>query len=188
MGLVRVISPTSLPATPSNTAATADEVMQCAQGYSGCIGVSPSGSQPGSRGVRGLPLWSAFRMAVTGRQKLKAYFASNTAMNASPAAIDASAKSRAQSSRFICLCAATCCTMGLKVRGPARNQNFAMSVCSAERVLLLSPPISRISLKSRVQVSELSAGGGAGRNCAALDITHVVKPLTVDESGNAVGT
>ena len=57
-----------------------------------------------------------------------------------------------------------------------------MSVCSAGRVLLLSPPISRISLKSRVQVSEVSAGGGGGRNCAALDITQVVKPLTVNET------
>jgi hypothetical protein len=31
----------------------AAEVMQCAQGYSGCIGVSPNGNHDSSRGVAG---------------------------------------------------------------------------------------------------------------------------------------
>ena len=43
--------------------------MQCAQGYSGCIGVSSIGCQVASRSVAGLPSMSPLRMAVTGRQK-----------------------------------------------------------------------------------------------------------------------
>jgi hypothetical protein len=43
-------------------------------------------------------------------------------------------------------------------------------------------------LKSRVQRSEVKSGGAAGRNCAALDITQGVKPLTVDDAGKVVGT
>ena len=59
-----------IPRAPSITAATAALVMQCAHGYSGCIGVSPRGSQEGSRGVALLPVRSVLRIAVTGRQKL----------------------------------------------------------------------------------------------------------------------
>src|SRR5262249_45941833 len=45
VGLVIENSPTSSPATPWIVETTAVDTMQCAHGYSGCIGVSPRGSQ-----------------------------------------------------------------------------------------------------------------------------------------------
>src|SRR5262249_45955590 len=113
VGLVREISPTSLPATPCRTAETAAEVMQCAQGYSGCIGVSPSGNHEASRGVARLLVWSGLRMAVTGRQRLYAYLASKTAIIASAPAIDTRAKRRAQSTTSMSFAIATCRIIGL---------------------------------------------------------------------------
>src|SRR5258706_11964543 len=108
-GAVRLVietSGTSLPNTLLSTTPAADDVMQWAHGYSGCIGVSPDGSddwpngrQEGSRGVALLPVRSALRMAVIGRQKLYAYFASKTAMKASSVAMATSANSRALSAR-----------------------------------------------------------------------------------------
>src|SRR5215470_14085705 len=59
----------SFPNSDCKTPAAADEVMQWAQGYSGCIGVSPSGDQLASRAVAGLSLRSALRIAVIGRQR-----------------------------------------------------------------------------------------------------------------------
>ena len=53
------------PISASSTAPSAADTMQWAHGYSGCIGVSMNGVQPGSRASP-----SALRMAVTGRQKL----------------------------------------------------------------------------------------------------------------------
>ncbi len=58
------------PISASSTAPTAPETMQWAQGYSGCIGVSMSGSHAASRSVASLPSMSPLRIAVTGRQKL----------------------------------------------------------------------------------------------------------------------
>src|SRR5258706_3830702 len=69
-----------VPNSDSNTALTVLEVIQCPQGYSGCNGVSISGSQPGSRVVASLPSMSPLRIAVIGRQKLKLYFASKSAI------------------------------------------------------------------------------------------------------------
>ena len=69
--------------------------MQWAHGYSGCIGVSMNGVQPGSRSVALLPSRSPLRMAVTGRQRLYVYLASNTAISPSSMAIAASANRRA---------------------------------------------------------------------------------------------
>src|SRR5262245_26204572 len=80
------------PISASRTAASDAETMQCAQGYSGCIGVSMNGVQPGSRRSS-----SALRMAVTGRQKLYVYLASNTAISASYIAIATTARKRALS-------------------------------------------------------------------------------------------
>ena len=51
-------------------AQTAPALMQCAHGYSGCIGMSIRGSQPASSVVASLPSMSPFRIAVSGRQKL----------------------------------------------------------------------------------------------------------------------
>src|SRR3989442_15995108 len=76
VGLVIATSGNAGPSSASSTAAIAAEVMQCAQGYSGCSGVSISGSQSGTGAI--VP--SPFLIAGMGRQKLNAYLASNTAM------------------------------------------------------------------------------------------------------------
>src|SRR5437867_9009127 len=75
-GLVIVTSGKVGPNSDSTTAAIAAEVMQWAHGYSGCSGVSISGSQSATGRMAPLPL----RMAVIGRQRLYVYLASNTAM------------------------------------------------------------------------------------------------------------
>src|ERR1700741_5646930 len=75
------------PISACSTAPSEADTMQCAHGYSGCIGVSMSGVQLGSRSVASLPSASPLRMAVTGRQKLYVYLASNTAINASSMAL-----------------------------------------------------------------------------------------------------
>ena len=79
----------------SKTPPSAAETMQWAHGYSGCIGVSMNGVQPGSATLASLPSWPPLRIAVIGRQKLYAYFASNTAINASSMAIPTAASRRA---------------------------------------------------------------------------------------------
>src|SRR4030095_9794284 len=79
--------------TPAASTAPSDaDTMQWAHGYSGCIGVSMNGIQPGSRASP-----SALRIAVTGRPKLYVYLASNTAISASSMAMAASASRRALS-------------------------------------------------------------------------------------------
>ena len=52
------------------TVPTVPPTMQCAHGYSGCMGVTPTGVQDASRGVDGLVVRSALRMAVIGRHRL----------------------------------------------------------------------------------------------------------------------
>src|SRR5689334_2996775 len=178
----------SSPSTPRSTAATAADEMQCAHGYSGCIGVSPSGTQLRSRGVAGLPVRSALRIAVTGRHRLYVYFASNTAMNASAAAIETSACTRARSVRSSFDAASACCTTWFHVPGPVMNQKRATSVWLGVRTVLVSAPTSRISLRSRVQVSEVSDGGGPGRNSAPLAMTHGLHAPIVDPATAVVGT
>src|SRR5689334_4314450 len=170
----------SSPSTPRSTAATAADEMQCAHGYSGCIGVSPSGNQSASRGVAALPVRSALRIAVTGRHRLYVYFASNTAMNASAAAMDTRACTRARSTRSSFDAASACATSWFQVRGPVINQNRATSVWVGVRTVLLRAPTSRISLKSRVQASDVSDGGGPGRNSALLAMTQGLQSPTVE--------
>ena len=68
------------PIAAFSTVATLAARMQCAQGYSGCIGVVTDGDQAGSRSVASLPSMSPLRIAVTGRQKSWWYLASNTAI------------------------------------------------------------------------------------------------------------
>ena len=58
------------PSSASSTAPREADTMQWAHGYSGCIGVSMNGVQPGSRVVASLPSRSPLRMAVIGRQRL----------------------------------------------------------------------------------------------------------------------
>src|SRR5258705_3231530 len=74
-----------------STAPSAPDITQCAQGYSGCIGVLMKGDQPRSAEVLVLPAVCSLRIAVTGRQKLYVYFASKIAIIASSAAIVAAA-------------------------------------------------------------------------------------------------
>ena len=57
-----------VPKTACITVPAEPATMQCAQGYSGCMGVGPRGSQVASRSVAALPSSSPLRMAVTGRQ------------------------------------------------------------------------------------------------------------------------
>src|SRR5262249_30875959 len=146
------------------------DTMQCAHGYSGCIGVSMNGIQPGSRTSP-----SALRMAVTGRQKLYVYFASNTAMSASSIAIAASARSRALSVTSRPGVLATERATGQYTFGSVASQNWAIAVCSGVRCVLVLPPTALISLKSRFHVSLVSAGGGPGRNWSPLVITHALR-------------
>src|SRR5215813_14677612 len=96
VALVMETSGMSLPNRLCRTTAAAADVMQWAHGYSGCIGVSPSGTHDASRGVAALPVVSALRIAVSGRQKLYAYLASITAMMASLPAMATRASRRAQ--------------------------------------------------------------------------------------------
>src|SRR5215471_3934304 len=67
------------------------------------------------------------------------------------------------------------------------NQNRPIIVCSGERLTLSILPSSRISLTSSVQVSEVSAGGAAGRNCEPLAITQGVTAPDVENNGTTVG-
>src|SRR5215471_3602118 len=67
------------------------------------------------------------------------------------------------------------------------NQKRPIVVCSGERLTLSIRPSSRISLTSFVQVSEVSAGGAAGRNCEPLVITQGVTAPDVENTGTTVG-
>ena len=66
-----------------------------ALGYSGKLGVGSRGRQPLSAGVRGLPSWSPFGMALNSRQSSKWSLASQQAMDASALAVSARANNRA---------------------------------------------------------------------------------------------
>src|SRR5215472_637496 len=103
-GLVNATSGiSSLPSIASMTAAIEELVMQCAQGYSGCIGVASIGCQVATRSVAGLPSMSPLRIAVIGRQNSYLYLASKTAIIASIVATETSAIKRALSSTLIFL-------------------------------------------------------------------------------------
>src|SRR5882672_6208617 len=108
----------ALPNTASMTVAMAALLMQCAHGYSGCIGVLSIGCQVASRSVAGLSSLSPLRIAVIGRQKSYWYFASNTVMPASAAATATSAMKRAQSTTLISFALASCRTIGSALCGP----------------------------------------------------------------------
>src|ERR1700740_69038 len=71
VGLVSAISGMStVPSAALTTPATLPLWMQCAHGYSGCIGVGAIGCQVASRSVAGLPSISPLRMGVLGRPKV----------------------------------------------------------------------------------------------------------------------
>src|SRR6202022_3400418 len=74
VALVLVISATSAVSNRvSTTAANVALQMQCAHGYSGCIGVLSIGCHPASSETAGLPVRSPLRIAVMGRQKSCGY-------------------------------------------------------------------------------------------------------------------
>src|SRR6187455_2381900 len=160
------------PNSASSTAPTAADEMQCAHGYSGCSGVSSSGNHCGAASVASLPSVAARRIAVIGRQKAYSYFASNTATNESMAATFASANSRARSTVDSDCDDASERTTGFHDAGPVIDQKSAVSVCAPERSSLSLAPSRLTSAKSRVQISLVSFGGGAGRNSEGVRIDH----------------
>jgi len=71
VALVRVTSATSAVSNSvSTTAAKVAPQMQCAQGYSGCIGVLSIGCHDASGETAALPLRFPLRMAVMGRHRV----------------------------------------------------------------------------------------------------------------------
>src|ERR1700756_3469730 len=76
--VVLVIATSGISALPSaalTPPATVLLRMQCAQGYSGCIGVLSIGCQVASRSVARLPSMSPLRIAVIGRPNRYLYLA-----------------------------------------------------------------------------------------------------------------
>src|SRR6266568_5051888 len=100
-GAVELVMVTSgisaVPSAASTAAATAPLTVQCAHGYSGCIGVLSIGCQIASRSVAGLSSMSPLRIAVTGRQNSYVYLASRMAIMASASATVINAMKRALS-------------------------------------------------------------------------------------------
>ena len=68
--VIAISGMSSVPSAALITPETLPLRMQCAHGYSGCIGVLSIGCQVASRSVAGLPSISPLRIAVIGRQKL----------------------------------------------------------------------------------------------------------------------
>src|SRR5437879_5733615 len=108
-------------------------------------------------------------MAVTGRQKLKAYFASQAQMAASAMARFNNANNRAFSSRVLPRTALMSWAMlfqwpgGVSVPAPSA-QKRAIWDWSAVRVELVLAPSSLTSLRSAVYFALVRAGGPGGRN------------------------
>src|SRR5581483_3101642 len=110
------------------------------------LGVVRSGVQVGSGAVAGLPSVSPARIAVTGRQKLYSYLASNPAMKASAPETLSWANSRALSASERLCDAATDRAMSFQIITPALDtptpaQKKAISVCSGVRVLGVVVPL-----------------------------------------------
>src|SRR5688572_22363434 len=93
-------------------------------------------------------------------------------MNESIAATLASANSLARSTAAIGRDVASDRTTAFHATGPVIDQKRAVSVCEDERAALSLAPSLLTSSRSRAQISLVSAGGGAGRNCAADRIDH----------------
>src|SRR5438132_5943981 len=113
-------------------------------------------------------------MAVTGRQRLYVYLASQQAIWASASAMLSRANRRASWTRLSPRSAAT--PSAILFQYPMANavpspsfQNLAICVCSSVRVVLLARPRSLTSLKAAAYAALSSAGGGAGRNCEPAD-------------------
>src|SRR5437763_385489 len=104
------------------------------------------GNQLGSASVSGLPSVSAARMAVTGRQKLYVYLASQQAMAVSAKLRSSRANIRALSTRLLPCAVAACWAIlfhrpiGVLVGVAIPCQNRADSVWSAVRLVLSMEP------------------------------------------------
>src|SRR5262245_59360233 len=85
----------SVPKKLLSTVAAAPLNVLWPEVYEGKFGVTSSGAQVGSAVVAEFPSVSAARMAVTGRQRLSTYLASQQAMAASARAMLSSANRRA---------------------------------------------------------------------------------------------
>src|SRR5262245_41882080 len=104
------------------------------------------GVQAGSGSVLGFPSVSPARMAVTGRQNMYVYFASQQAINAFVTAAMPMASKRAAVSRSIEL--AKLRMLALHSSVADGDQNSAVLDCSAVRLVPVARPRSLISLYS----------------------------------------
>ena len=135
------------PNTDSRTPTDRPLMMAACDGYSGCIGVSLSGIQPGSRSVASLLSMSALRIAVTGRQKLYVNLASQSVMKVLAMPTLSSANRRAFSARPSPFAADIWRAATSQLRGRFDwVQYFTASVWAAVRVVLLAPPTVFVSL------------------------------------------
>src|SRR5262245_2243848 len=128
-------------------------------------------------------------MAVTGRQKLDAYLASQQEMRASAVAMFSRANRWASLTRLSACSVATSWAIrfqypGAKAVPVASFQNRAISACSAVRVVLSSRPRLWTSLKAAAYSVLSSAGGAAGPNCESLVIA---KGVTSGHCGASAG-
>src|SRR6266567_2153371 len=102
------------------------------------------GVHPGSSSVSELPSVSPARMAVTGRQNMYVYFASQQAINAFVTAAMPIASKRAAVNRSIEL--AKLRTLALHSMLADGDQNSAVADCSAVRSVSVARPRSLTSL------------------------------------------
>src|SRR6202521_5894551 len=129
----------------------------------------PSGAHVGSAMVNGFPESPAFPMAVTGRQKLKWYFAFIQPMNESANPVQTIANSRAVSEVSRPRAAASARNARAYCLVVCSVQNRPISVCAGVLTVLLIAPRVLVSLKFWAHSSLPRAGGGSsGRNCEAL--------------------
>src|SRR5947207_5780735 len=111
----------AMPSIASMALARAELMMQCANGYSGCIGVLSIGCHVASCSVASLPSMSPLRMAVIGRQKAYLYLASMTAIAASASAAVVTVMKRALSMTDISFRIAIWRDNGCVLSGPVRK-------------------------------------------------------------------
>ena len=103
-----------------------------------------NGVHAGSGSVSELPSVSPARMAVTGRQNMYVYFASQTAINAFVTAAMPMASKRAAVKRSIEL--ARLRTFAVHSALAEGDQNSAVADCSAVRLVSVARPRSLLSL------------------------------------------
>src|SRR3954451_2449581 len=158
------------------TSAIADEIVACADGYSGWFGVATSGLQPACSSVAAFSsskpgpgpkpsfVTDVGSIAVTGRQNRKWYFAFIMAIIAS-----APTSFVIASRRLVCGTSRRLLVARLRARPVYWRmtfgvQNSAGVVWSAVRVVLVAAPSDFTSLNAATHGGLDSGGGGAGWN------------------------